>query len=299
MGNLGLTSRMKSSDEILGIDPPEHQVIQELDADILVEYDNNPFNPYGAEALKELAESIRQNGILHPILVRPLGDRYQILSGRNRFRAAMMIGLQRIPAVIKTVDDDTAAMIVTATNLCQRPKVLHSERARAYKLQMDTLKRQGQRNDLLHIAQKVDVTAQIAEYSKDSKRNVHYYIRLLSLTVSLLNMVDEEKLSFRTAVEISYLKAETQESLYVLICSAKLKISLEQAQRVRKLCNEQDVDDTALRGFFFPTAVNPPTLTNIKVSYKRIQTFFTNNESGKEIEETIVEALRFYRKHHG
>jgi len=298
MPDLGLTKRMRPSDEILGIGESERQTIDDVDIGLLVEYDNNPFNPYGEDELDELAESILENGIIHPILIRPLGDQYQILSGRNRFRAARIAGLSVISSIIRDVNDDTAALIVAETNLRQRKKVLHSERARAYKMQMDALKRQGRRTDLVQNLHKVDVTAQIADKANDSKRNVHYHIRLLSLIEPFMCLVDNEKIPFHAGVSLSYISVEVQEQIYVIYLNNNFKITLELAGGLKQAFNDGKLDDDLLTRLLIPQKSKPQSVSVVKVSYQRIQTFFAKNEGRKEIEETIVKALQFYREHH-
>jgi len=298
MSKLGLAKRMRPSDEILGISNSEKVFIEDIDPELMFEYDGNPFNPYNDEDLEDLAESILKNGVLHPIIIRPLNDRYQILSGRNRFRAVRLAGLNSIPSIIKDVDDDTAALIVAETNLRQREKVLHSERARAYKMQMDALKRQGARNDLLQNLQKVDITAEIAKRAKDSKRNVHYHIRLLSLNKAFLIMVDNEKMPFHVGVELSYLPMEMQEQICIIFFRYHIKITLELARTIKQAHNDGKLNKEYLEQLLIPQENRPKPISAVKVPYKRIQTFFTKNESKKDIEEIIVEALRFYREHH-
>jgi len=276
----------------------DKQRIKDIDIELLDEYDGNPFNPYDEEDLLEMAESIQNNGLFHPILIRPVGNRYQILSGRNRVRASRIAELKMVSSIIMDVDDDMAALIVAETNLRQRDKVLHSERARAYKMQMDAMKRQGRRTDLVENSHKVDIASQIAEKSQDKRRNVFYYIQLLSLIEPFFKMVDNEKISFHAGVALSNIQMEVQEQIYIIYLQNTVKLTVEVAGAIKQAHDDGRLDEDLLKRILIPQKEKPKTVSVVKVSYSRIQSFFTKNEERKVIEETIIEALRFYREHH-
>lgn len=228
-----------------------------------------PFRMYDSEKLRELADNIRQNGVLSPITVRPLEgtDKYQILAGHNRRAAAELAGLDTVPCIVRYVDDERAQLILVDTNLNQREKILPSEKAFAYKMRMDAMKRQGQRTDLTSdpMGRKLDgkETAYIiGEHSGDSQTQVRRYIRLTFLVPKLLEYVDEGRIAVRAGVELSFLDGVAQKTVgAVLADRGDLSPSIEQAKQLRKLFAElavlhYDVILSVLNGTYTPPA--PP-----------------------------------------
>lgn len=186
-----------------------------------------PFRSYSAAELEDLADNIRQHGIITPLRLRPIGGRFQILSGHNRCKAAKLAGLRTVPAIVEDVDDDEAALILVDSNLKQRQKITPSEKARAYKLRLEAMRRQGKRTDLTsrhdvgksendsaatsrHDVGKSETADVIGEQTGDTGRTVQRYVRLTYLIPELLEMVDDERLKIVCAVELSYLPPATQ-----------------------------------------------------------------------------------------
>lgn len=186
-----------------------------------------PFRSYSAAELEDLADNIRQHGIITPLRLRPIGGRFQILSGHNRCKAAKLAGLRTVPAIVEDVDDDEAALILVDSNLKQRQKITPSEKARAYKLRLEAMRRQGKRTDLTsrhdvgksendsaatsrHDVGKLETADVIGEQAGDTGRTVQRYVRLTYLIPELLEMVDDERLKIMCAVELSYLPPATQ-----------------------------------------------------------------------------------------
>ncbi len=210
--------------------------IQYIEINKLIPFEGQPFKPYSEEKLKELAEDISENGVLSPLLVRPYNDAYQILAGHNRANAAKLSELETVPCIIKDVDDDTARIIMVNTNLNQRDELLPSEKAFAYKMQLDTIKHQGQRADFVHNVHEGDSLTQIGSKNNDSRRNTAYYIRLTYLITSILDKVDNKQIPFRAGVSISYCNNENQQILLSFMDDHKIEtITLDQADRIKSL----------------------------------------------------------------
>ncbi len=222
--------------------PDNKTTITELPVDLLVPFTEHPFRPYSGEQLWELVRSIEENGVLTPILVRPAkdGQRYEIISGHNRVNAARRAGLNTIPATVRELDDDAATLAMVESNLRQREQLLPSEKAFAYKMQMDALKHRG------------TTCGQVGHKSRDgvsevdSGRQVQRYIRLTNLITPILDMVDEKRMAMGPAVELSYLNRDEQEMLLDLMQIGDCTPSLSQAIRLRKLSENGQFDSDHL-----------------------------------------------------
>lgn len=204
---------------------------------ILVEYAGQPFKPYSEERLSELAEDIKANGVLAPIIIRPFEDgKYQILAGHNRVRASRLAGLDKIPAIVKEVDDDTAKLIVVNTNLNQRDKLTYREKAYAYKMQLEAMKRQGKRSDLTSapMEPKLRSDEELAEKVGESRPQIQRYIRLTYLNDGLLDMIDDGYLPFRAGVHLSYLSVEEQAVVYDYLQAKEHELSVDHAEQLKK-----------------------------------------------------------------
>lgn len=215
---------------------PLGAVVTQLPLGRLVPYQNQPFKPYSPEKLAQLAEDIRINGVLSPIIVRPLGDLYQILAGHNRWNASRMAGKDTIPAMVMEVDDDTAALIMVNTNLNQRDQLLPSEKAFAYKVQLDVMKRQGCRTDLTSRQNvgKLEAADILGKEAGESGRQIQRYIRLTYLIPDLLDQVDNGGLSLIPAVALSYLSPEEQELVLEVSGDCERRVSVFQAEQLKK-----------------------------------------------------------------
>ena len=227
--------------------PDNKTTITELPVDLLVPFTEHPFRPYSGEQLWELVRSIEENGVLTPILVRPSkdGQRYEIISGHNRVNAARRAGLKTVPATVRELDDDAATLAMVESNLRQREQLLPSEKAFAYKMQMDALKHQGKAASS-QLETKLRSDEVIAQSSKESRATVQRFIRLTNLITPLLNMVDEKRMAMGPAVELSYLPREDQELLLDVMTAADCTPSLSQAIRLRKLSEAGQFDPDRL-----------------------------------------------------
>ncbi len=199
--------------------------------------EGQPFHLYTKEEFDEMVESVRQRGIITPLHIRPIGRRFQILAGHNRCAAAKVLGLRTIPALVADVDDAEATLIMIDSNLKQRQKLTPSEKAKAYKMMLEAMKRQGQRSDRTsptstQVVSKSRTDVEIGKQNGDSREQVRRYIRLNSLIPELLEMVDNTQLKFVSAVELSYLPAETQQMVLDELRDGKKKLTTAKAKNL-------------------------------------------------------------------
>lgn len=214
----------------------------------LYDFPNHPFKVRDDEAMQETAESIRQYGVLVPAIVRPREEGgYEIISGHRRKHGSELAGLKKLPCIIREMDNDTATILMVDSNI-QRENILPSERAQAYKMKLEAIKRQGARTDLTspQFAAKFRADDEVAKSSDVSGDTVRRYIRLTELSPELQQMVDEKKIGMTPAVEISYLKPEEQQMLLTAIDSEQATPSLSQAQRMKKLSREGKLNDDSM-----------------------------------------------------
>ena len=219
-------------------DTGEHVVMVPLDK--IHPFKAHPFKVVNDEEMKKTAESIKQYGVLVPAIVRPLENgEYEMISGHRRRYASMLAGKETMPVIVREMDDDTATILMVDSNL-QRENILPSERAKAYQMKMEALKHQGQRSDLTsrQVGTKLRTDEKVALDTGESARQVQRYMRLNNLIPELLDMVDDKKLAFNPAVELSYLKPEEQKEFLMAMESAQTSPSLSQAQRLKKASQE-------------------------------------------------------------
>lgn len=257
----------------------------------------HPFEVREDEELQELVESVKQIGILHPILVRPLEKGcYEIIAGHRRTAAAQKAGLAEIPCKILNVDRDTAVIIMTDTNLKQRCKLLFSEKAKAYQMQMEAFKRQGSRTDLTML-ETWDTGQALAVANTESKRNIFRYIRLNYLIPELMQLTDEEKIGFRTAVELSFLKQQSQEILFSVMSDKKArKLILEDAEKLKKLDKSGEVTLAYIQELLLPEKKERITVyQSLRKATGKVDRYFKKNKfeeyEGVEIEPAELENI--------
>lgn len=217
--------------------------IQQIEVYKLIPFEGQPFKPYSNDKLMELAEDISEHGILSPLIVRPHENTYQILAGHNRANAAMLAGLDMVPCIVKDVDDDVAESIMLNTNLNQREKLLPSEKAFAYKMRLDSMKRQGKRTDLTssQVGTKLRSDEMLASQIGESRNQIQRYIRLTDLVTELINMVDDDSVSVGAGVSLSYLKKDDQRAVLNFMNRHKLEtITLTQADNIKQLSDVSD-----------------------------------------------------------
>lgn len=272
------------------------------------EFPNHPFQVRMDEAMKEMAQSVRENGVLVPALVRPReGGGYEMVSGHRRKRAAELAGLREIPCIIRNLTDDQAIVIMVDSNL-QREQILPSEKAFAYKMKLDAMKRQGQRTDLTSVpmAQKLNSRAELGALVGESQDQVRRYIRLTNLIPELLSLVDNSMLkepgkpqmALRPAVELSYLRKEEQLDLFDLIEEMDVTPSHAQALKLRRLSEGKGQGQRLARDAIVSIMQEekPNQVEQFKIPRDRIAKFFPAGTPAKKMEETIVKALELYRR---
>ena len=260
---------------------------------------SQPFKPYTPEKLEELAASIRENGIIEAISVRPKSDgRMEILAGHNRVAAAKLAGLQTIPAIVQQLDDAAAEVVLVDSNLKHREKLLPSEKARAYKLLLDARKRQGQRTDLTsrQFVEKLYAADQLGKEEKESGRQIQRYIRLTYLIDPILDMVDTGKPGFAAGVELSFLSQREQENLLIVMQEEEKVPNGAQAKALRKASAAGELPDTdSIRAILVPESSTKPRI--LKIPTDRLAAFFPPNTPPDKMEAEIYEALKVYQNH--
>ena len=252
-------------------------------------FEGHPYKVLDNDEMNNLIESIQQKGVISPIVVRPLEnteDEYEIISGHRRLRASVKAGLETVPALIYAVTRDEAAIMLVDSNL-HREHILPSERAFAYKLKAEALKHQGKRSDLtsVQVAPKLS-TEQIAETENISKDTVKRYIRLTYLIPELLDLVDEERIAFTPAVELSYLNEVEQADLVeeIRVCDATPNLS--QAQRLRAISREEGLTPEHICEILAEEKANQRE--KIKIPAERIRKYFPKSYTTEQIEEAII-----------
>ena len=260
----------------------------------LHDFPNHPFKVRDDEAMQETAESIRQYGVLVPAIVRPREDGgYEIIAGHRRRHGSELAGLSAMPCIVRQMDDDTATILMVDSNI-QRENILPSERAQAYKMKLEAIKRQGTRHDLTsdQLGQKLRGKTSrevIAENSNDSPTQIQRYIRLTELSPELQQMVDEKKIGMTPAVEISYLKPEEQQMLLTAIDSEQATPSLSQAQRMKKLSRDGKLNDDTMLDIMMEQ--KKPEGYNVVLSADKLRKYFPRSYTPQKMEETILKLL--------
>ncbi|KUO74516.1 MAG: chromosome partitioning protein ParB [Clostridia bacterium BRH_c25] len=261
------------------------------------DFPNHPFKVKADEAMLEMADSVKQYGVLVPGLVRPKADGgYEMVAGHRRKKASELAGKETMPCIIRELDDDAATIIMVDSNL-QRESILPSEKAFAYKMKLEAMKRQAGRPSKENVSQ---VGTQkrsdqiLAEQSGDSRNQIQRYIRLTELTPSILEMVDEKQIAFNPAAELSYLAENEQQDLYNTMRSEDCTPSLAQAQRMKKLSQDGRLSMDVI--FSILTEEKPNQKEKFNIQRERIDRFFPKNFTEKQKEELIVQLLESWYK---
>ena len=270
--------------------------IKEIPLEELHPFPDHPFGVRDDEAMEQTVESIREYGVLVPAIARPREDGgYEIIAGHRRKHACELAGLPTMPVIVRDIDRNTATIIMVDSNL-QRENILPSEKAKAYKMKLEAIKRQGARSDLTsdQPGRKLESAEVIAQQSNDSKTQVRRYIRLTELEPELMQMVDEGKIGMTPAVEISYLKPDEQKLLIETIDSEQATPSFSQAQRMRRLSQEGKLNDDAVLGIMMEQ--KKPENWDLKLPMDRIRKYFPRSYTPQRMEETIIKLLEMWMK---
>lgn len=313
--NNGLNLNLPSLDDLFTTEAERADAKLEkvvlLPPEDISEFPNHPFQVRMDDAMKEMAQSVRENGVLVPALVRPReGGGYEMVSGHRRKRAAELAGLREIPCIVRDLTDDQAIVIMVDSNL-QREQILPSEKAFAYKMKLDAIRRQsGFRTDLtsVPVGQRLGQTSReaLAEKSPDGNTQIQRYIRLTNLIPELLSLVDNSvlkepgkpQMALRPAVELSYLRKEEQLDLFDLIEEMDVTPSHAQALKLRQLSEGKGPGQRLARDAIVSIMQEekPNQVEQFKIPKERISKFFPAGTPAKKMEETIVKALELYRR---
>ena len=272
------------------------EYITNIPVEKLKSFPNHPFQVRDDDSMNETVESIKTYGVLQPVIVRPSDDgNYEILSGHRRKHACELAGRKTIPTIVRELDDDAAIIFMVDSNL-QRENILPSERAAAYKMKMEALKRQGLRTDLTspQLAAKFrsdDAVAKEADVSGDTVRR---YIRLTELQPELQQMVDEKKMAFTPAVEISYLKPDEQRMLLDTISSEQATPSLSQAQRLKKLSQSGELTDDSMLSIM--SEQKKPERNDLTIPADVLEKFFPQSFTPMKMQEVIIKLLESWQR---
>jgi len=269
----------------------QEERITQLPLAELHDFPNHPFKVRDDEAMQETTESIKQYGVLVPAIVRPREDGgYEIIAGHRRKHGSELAGFKTIPCIVREMDDATATILMVDSNI-QRENILPSERAQAYKMKLEALKRQGVRNDLTspQVAAKFRADDEVAKDAGISGDTVRRYIRLTELAPELQQMVDDKKIGMTPAVEISYLKPEEQKMLLTAIDSEQATPSLSQAQRMKKLSQDGKLNDDTMLGIMMEQ--KKPETYSVTISGDKLRKYFPRSYTPQRMEETILKLL--------
>lgn len=277
-------------------DEAKRDSVQDIPISQISDFPEHPFKVKQDEAMLEMAESVRQYGVLVPGLVRQLEDgSYQMVSGHRRKLASELAGRDTIPCIVRDLTDDEAVIIMVDSNL-QRERVLPSEKAFAYKMKLDAMRRQGQRTDLTSrpMVEKLESVEKMGRDTGESGRQIQRYIRLTNLIPEILDMVDDVRIAFRPAVELSYLTEQEQSALYDTMGREDCTPSLAQAIKMKAFSRDGKLTDAVILSIM--EEEKPNQREQFRLPRDRINRFFKPGTPVQTIEDTIIRALELYRK---
>lgn len=295
----GIRFTLPSSDELFKTEEAREEeklekvVILPLQA--ISDFPGHPFKVRDDKEMQDLADSVREFGVLVPALVRPKGDGYEMVAGHRRKRAVELSGRSEIPCIIRDFTEEEATIIMVDSNL-QREHILPSEKALAYKMKLEAMKRQGQRNDLTSdpVGPKIRSNEELAKKSEESVTQIKRYIRLTELIQPIMDMVDDGKIAFRPAVELSYIPKDLQETLWDAMACEDCTPSLAQALKMKSFAKEGRLSEDVI--FSILQEEKPNQIEQFKIPKKRLSKYFPEGTSAKKMEDTILKALEQYLK---
>ena len=273
--------------------------VQQIALSELHPFPDHPFSIRDDDSMKETVESVKEYGILTPAIARPRADGgYELLSGHRRKRACELAGLDTMPVIVRDLDMDTAIIFMVDSNI-QRENILPSEKAKALKMKLDAIKRQGARHDLTctqggHKLEGKKSIQVIADEAGESRSQVQRYIRLTELSPPLQQMVDDKKIAITPAVEISYLKPEEQELLVETISSEQATPSLSQAQRMKKLSQSGELNEDTMLNIM--SEEKKPEVDKIVLTTNTLRKYFPRSYTPRQMENTILKLLEAWTK---
>ena len=265
--------------------------VEEVDIGKLYSFNDHPFKVLDDEKMQETVESIREHGIICPLIVRPGKEEgYEIIAGHRRKRACELLGLGTVPCFIRDLSDEEATITMVDSNI-QREELLFSEKAFAYKMKLEAVRKQGQRTDLTsrQVVGKLEAADEIGEKSGESGRQIQRFIRMTFLIKPLLDYVDEKRIPFNAGIELSYLETEEQEQLYQTIVRLCVFPSLAQAKKLKELSREGKLDGN---GIEIVLSDEKPVVQAVKLQRKKLNEYFPADYSAEQMEEVIYELLK-------
>ena len=291
---------LKSVDDIFQTEEnradAQRERVQEIPLDQLKPFKNHPFKVRDDQRMLDTVDSIREYGVLVPAIARPDPEGgYELISGHRRKRGCEMAGLQTMPVIIRNLDDGAAVLVMVDSNI-QREELLPSERAFAYKMKLEALKHQGARMDLTscQVGTKLRADEKLAESVNESARTVQRFIRLTELISELLDMVDERKLAFNPAVEVSYLKRDEQRMLLEAMDAEQTTPSLSQAQRLKKFSQEGRLTEEAMSAIM--SEEKKSDMDKVTLRSDTLRRYFPKSYTPKQMEQTIIKLLDVWQK---
>ena len=274
----------------------QREQVQQIPIDALHPFTNHPFKVLDDEAMTQTVESIKLLGVTNPLIVRPRPEGgYEIISGHRRQHAAQLAGLDTLPVIVRQMDDDAAVLLMVDSNL-QRESILPSEKAFAYKMKLEALKNQGARSDLTssQLGTKLRADEKVAKDSGDSRNQVQRYIRLTNLVPELLAMVDEKKISFNPAVELSYLDEKQQRDFLEAMDGTQNAPSVSQAQQLKKMA--QCGEFTYEKAFDILGQEKKSEQDTVTIKNDILRKYFPRNYTPRQMEEKIIQLLDAWQK---
>ena len=300
MPKSSLNVSLKGADDIFSTEESrqeqQREQVQQIPIGELFPFKNHPFKVLDDESMQRTVESVEQYGVLSPLIARPRPEGgYEIISGHRRQHAAQLAGLETLPVIVRNMDDDAAVLLMVDSNL-QRESILPSERAFAYKMKLEALKNQGARSDLTssQVGMKLQALDIVGQEAGDSRNQVHRFIRLTSLIPELLDMVDEKKIAFNPAVELSYLDESQQRDFLEAMNDTQNAPSLSQAQRLKKLAQEGRFSyDVA---FAVMGEEKKDELDKVVIKNDTLRKYFPRSYTPKQMEDTIIKLLEQWQR---
>ena len=296
MPKSGLNVALKGLDDLFSTEEnrqeEQREQVQQIPIDALHPFTNHPFKVLDDEAMTRTVESIAQYGVLAPLIARPRpdGDGYEIISGHRRQYAAKLAGLDTLPVIVRQMSDDAAVILMVDSNL-QREHILPSERALAYKMKLDAIKNQGARSDLTsrQVVGKLEAADEVGKATDESGRQVQRFIRLTNLVPELLDMVDEKKISFNPAVELSYLDAKQQQDFLEAMDASQNAPSLSQAIRIKKLAQKSEFSYDAV--YDIMNEEKKSELDTVTIKNETLRKYFPRSYTPRQMESIIIKLL--------
>ena len=292
--------RLTSVDDLFSTEASREEAqrekVQEIPLEELHPFPNHPFKVLDDDRMLDTAESIREHGVLVPAIARSrTAGGYELIAGHRRKRGCELAGLATMPVIVRDLDDDAATIIMVDSNI-QRESLLPSERAFAYKMKLEALRHQGERRDLTssQVGMKLQTLEIIGQQAGDSRNQVHRFIRLTELIPPLLNLVDERKIAFNPAVELSYLKPEEQTILLDAMDSEQATPSLSQAQRLKQFSQQGRLSEDVMRAIL--SEEKKTEVDRITLSNETLRRYFPRSYTPKQMEETILKLLEGWHR---